>query len=67
MLTQLLGIIRVDFNRIHQLLIRVFALVRYWTKNDSRAGWYINYLPISRKPTVHSEEKYCTVFSFNSE
>jgi hypothetical protein len=41
---ELLATISVDFDVIHQLLIRYFAFARYWRKNGNTMGLYISYL-----------------------
>jgi hypothetical protein len=41
---ELLGIISVGFDITDQLLIRLFAFVRYWRKNESTMRQYIIYL-----------------------
>jgi hypothetical protein len=40
---KLLGIISVGFDIKDQLLIRFFAFIRYWRKNDNTVGQYISY------------------------
>jgi hypothetical protein len=40
---KLFGIISVGFDVTDQLLIRIFAFIRYWRKNGSTMGQYISY------------------------
>jgi hypothetical protein len=56
---KLLGIISVGFDVTDQLLIRYFAFVRYWRKNET-----VHQLSIDLKKAYDSVgERYCAVFS----